>query len=919
MVAFTSHLPAFGLTPDGAADRPWARLHTTRDYITMVRIIAATEAKIVLAYSPILLEQIAAVAAGQWDEAALVTAKPTTELTADDKAYINDVFFIASPAQIDRFPRYRELADRKAQGRSLSTSDYRDVQILFNLAWTSPLLLNEEPLLSLAAKGRGFAEEDKAVLLDAHRAIANEFLASLRTLWTAGAIEVATTPLANPTLPLLVRSRMDQDSVDQIVLGAERATAVLGRAPAGMAPRAGLIDQGNDAAVHRAGYDWLLLSAEDEHLPTQLTSEDGSLLALSAMPGAGDRISDTYFAMGHDAAALDLVSSLSAAVGDTPGAVVTVSADGSEPWGRYEDGGIAFLRSLFRQLAAAPDFATALPSELNAALPFEPGPYPPLPESYLSESAELDAWAFMGETRRQLLRQREVGAVDDETLDDAYEQILQSQGSDWYWWYGTERASAEDDYYDRLFRAKLREAWDLLGAAPPSWVNVPLHDSAPVSPTRQNSPLPTTITIDNSVSDAQWARAGQFDERSSDLIRRFFYTFDETQLFIRVDFTTEVLGDSAPGFDLYLRGPSGSGLAVTPLLNGIGFDATRVVRWRGTDPVRISPPQAYPEGRATTVSPQLAGFDGNSVEFALDLAAIDPDMRPGDAIEFRIVDVTGGPERKLFPDAGRGSLELPNLPDGVELARIEDRLRDDYGPGSYSYITDSETPEGTYDLAGLAVRRIGGPSAVDPDSIGEVQFEITFREPLNNPWSAPAGFSHQTIDLYLEAYPGTETGAARLLPGRAAASEPGTGWDYAFSVDGWEGTQYTADPAGNVTELAAPLAYAVLPDRRTILVTVSRSALPEGDETRWRYGVAVLANQAIPTLGIHNLRLLSASPGRFRLGGGTGAVNDPMIIDLLHPQSGSQEEALTYPEAILLGQVESVPLDRLAYLPLLPG
>ncbi|MCP3973729.1 MAG: hypothetical protein GY720_04470 [bacterium] len=919
VVAFANHLPVFGTNGDGEADRPWARLHTARDYVTMTRLIAESNAKIVLSYSPVLLDQIGDVASGIWDQAAAITAKPVTELTSEDKAYIDDVFFRASPAQIDRFPRYRELVNRRTQGRNLSPSEYRDIQVLFNLAWTSPLLLEEEPLLSIAAKGRNFAEADKLVVLDAHIAAAEEFLTALDDLSTAGKIDVATTPLANPTLPFLIRNRMDRDAADHIKMGAGLAADVLGQAPTGLLPDRGLIDQANGSSLLAAGYRWVLVSGGDPINPIRLSSEEGTLLALTIdSDDVGRRIADHYFGLDPNAAALDLVRKLTSTVGSIPGGVATIVADGTEPWGRYEDGGVNFLRSLLRQLAGATEFSTELPSVLSASLDFEPGQYPELPSSYLSESDELAAWAFLSETRRQYLREVEVGAVDSAALDHAYEQILHSQDSDWYWWYGEERASGEDAYYDDLFRRKLIDAWEVLGERPPSWANVPLNDSPAVVPTRRSSP-PATITIDNSIGESEWARAGYYEDRSSDLVRRVFYTSDEESVYMRVDFTSEVLGDSAPGFDLYLTSGSANGSALTPLENPIGFKATQLATWRGTNPVRISAPRPYPGGSNPSDEILVAGFDGTSIEFEFSLESLGEGLRPGDSIAFRIVDVTGGPEGSAFPAEGRGSIELPNLELGIELASISDRLRDDHGPGSYSYITDSEIRDGTYDLAGLAVRQVGGPTEADPDSESEVQFEITFREPLNNPWSAPAGFSHQTVDLYLEAYPGTATGARRLLPGRTAATTDGVGWDYAFTIDGWEGRHFSADRAGVVTELETPLQYVVLADRQTILVTVPKSALPPGDATIWRYGVAVLANQAIPTLGIHTLRPLSATPGRFRIGGSTGAVNDPMIIDLLHPDAGAQEEALTYPSAVLSGDPEVISVDRLAQLPFLPA
>jgi alpha-amylase/alpha-mannosidase (GH57 family) len=917
VVVFTNHLPEYGQAAEGSADRPWARLHTTRDYLTMIRLIAETRAKVVLSYSPVLLEQIADVAAGRWDQAALLTAKPANELTDEDKAYIDEVFFLTDPSQIDRYPRYRELATRRALGRQLTTGEYRDLQVLFNLSWTSPLLLEEEDLAASAAKGRGFSEDDKQVILDAHRAAAAEFLSTLQSLWVGGVIEVATTPLTNPVLPLLIRNRMDQDASDQIVFGAERAAAVLGDTPQGIAPARGLIDQANLAAALRAGFEWLLLSGPESPQPFQLTSESGSVLALVAAPQPGSRIADTYFAMDPDAAARDMIDAMAATIEESPGAVATFAADGTEPWSRYADGGLAFLRRLFERLQAAQSFSAALPSELTEAFHFDPGPYPDLPDTYLRSREELAAWALLADTRQELLRQRQAGAADPAALDGAYEHILRAEGADWYWWYSPQRASGEDDYYDESFRNGLSAAWSLLGASPPDQLLVPLQDKEPLAATRPNQSVTAAVTIDNSIVDTEWSTAGVFEERSSDLIERVHYTFDSSRLFVRVDFTSEVLGDSAPGFDLYLRGPTGTGDALTPLRNAIGFDAAIVAKWRGTSPVQISLNQPYRSDRSTRDQAVSIGFDGDSVEFALDLALIEPAIRAGDHIEFRFFDVTGGPESSRFPAAAPGLFEFPNLEESTELANISDQSGDDHGPGDYTYIVDSETRSGTYDLAGFAARLIGASTPDGgADAAGELQFEITFRDPLGNPWFAPAGFSHQTVDLYIDV--GTGDGAQRLLPGRVAATEAGNSWHYAFTMDGWGASRYSVDATGAVWRVNAAVDFKLLADKRTILVRVPRADLPPGDTTQWRYGVAILANRAIPSLGSHGLRGLAREPGKLTLGGGTGADNDPLIIDLLHPDAGAQETLLTYP-APGAGAESDLDIDQLARLPMLAG
>ena len=267
-----------------------------------------------------------------------------------------------------------------------------------------------------------------------------------------------------------------------------------------------------------------------------------------------------------------------------------------------------------------------------------------------------------------------------------------------------------------------------------------------------------------------------------------------------------------------------------------------------------------------------------------------------------------------FPGSGHGRFAIANLDLGTEIYAASDPLRDDYGPGSYAYLADSVQPEGAYDLAGLTVRLLNS-GAADADDVGTIQFEITMREPLTNPWSAPGGFSLQTIDVYVDANPGTGAGASKLLPQRLAATAEGSQWDYAATIDGWDVRHFSADVAGTVTELTTPIGVAVMADRRKLLVTVDRAALPPGDPAEWQFSAVVLANDAIPTLGIHELRTLAATPDRFNLGGGTIAVNDPMIMDLLHPEPGVQEAALVPPREVLTGDPETIGPESLARIP----
>ncbi len=97
--------------------------------------------------TPSLIRQLDDLSAGAtdlyWDH----TLVPAEELTDEQKQFILDRFFDTNRVIIARFPRYQELLDlRDGSDDALNdytADDYRDLQLLFNLAWTDPDWLAE--------------------------------------------------------------------------------------------------------------------------------------------------------------------------------------------------------------------------------------------------------------------------------------------------------------------------------------------------------------------------------------------------------------------------------------------------------------------------------------------------------------------------------------------------------------------------------------------------------------------------------------------------------------------------------------------------------------------------------------------------------------------------------------------------------
>ena len=251
------------------------RLHAAKDYVDMAAILRDyPNVKATFNLTPSLLRQLEAIAAGATDLAWEHTLVPAEELTDAQKQFILDRFFDTNRRIVARFPRYQELLDLRdnsdAPLTAYSADDFRDLQLLFNLAWTDPDWLAEEPLASLVEKGEGFSEEDKTLVLDEHLRLVNEVIPLHRELQDAGQIEITTTPFAHPILPLLVNTDLalkalpeatlpnppfiwGQDAVAQVAVSYTHLDVykrqLLGRAGRGTLSRHG--------SNHEGGNSWL--------------------------------------------------------------------------------------------------------------------------------------------------------------------------------------------------------------------------------------------------------------------------------------------------------------------------------------------------------------------------------------------------------------------------------------------------------------------------------------------------------------------------------------------------------------------------------------------------------------------------------------------------------------------------------------
>jgi len=928
------HQPLYPKDDNGVVTRPWVRVHATKDYYDMAAMVRDYPGlRLTFNLTPVLLLQLEDIVNGARDSYWAHTEIAADDLTTDQQSFIEARFFDVNPRIIDRFPRYQELRDIRDGGGSYDDDDIRDLQVLFNLAWTDPDFLAEEPLASLVEKGRGFAEEDKATVLDKHLEIVSEVVAIHRELWDAGQIEVATTPLAHPILPLIGdtdqalfgdasaimptnRFRELSDAIEQVVRGLDEAERIIGRRPAGMWPGEGSVSQLVTPIWAGQGVTWV---ATGEHVLGETlgmgsftrdangTVDEADVLYQpyaaqhSRNPQLpiffrdvelADRIGFEYSGSSGGAAVADFMGRL-ANIRDrleTQGVegpkVVTIVVDGENAWEHYDNDGKDFLNALYAELTSTDWVQTVTPSQLVEAFgdSFAPLPdvfpaswFQPNFATWIGETEEARAWDYLYQARRDLKQAEQSGA----DVDEAFESMLFAEGSDWFWWYGSDQQSGDDGYFDAAYRELIGQMYDALGDERPGYVRVPIIPASTIDPDQTPDGLVSPSVTDP--DDPAWEQAGIVSGENE--IR---WAFDTKNLYLRV----ANMGDAVS--DLYLGVPSATqtrGLTVGVPSEAdqqvVGFEASHIIRFsNGTAFGPVLPPPVNGRDVETDILFDGVPIQPSSARDGYGLVAIPLDslgaIGVGDRISLRVfVDETSGDGPT--PSEGRVAVVVPDVSNTEIVFSVEDPLGDDHGPGSYTYPTDAVFSPGAFDLTRFSVGLSGD----------EIVFDFTVASPITNPWDSPVGLSVQTLDLYVDVDPGAGTGARMMIDGRNAALASDHGWERALTVEGWESALFVAESDDDVDETQPTMKILVFGDKGRVVVRMARALLPEGDPSEWGYAVVVMSQEGFPSSGVRRIRDVEASSQQWRIGGGDGSLNGTRILDLLWPVEGEQEMMLS--------------------------
>ncbi|NOZ26682.1 MAG: hypothetical protein GXP39_01335 [Chloroflexi bacterium] len=375
-------------------------------------------------------------------------------------------------------------------------------------------------------RGRGFRVADIRAMVAEQYKIMRAVIPIHRQLQERGQIEVSTTPFYHPILPLLVdtdRATIDrpgathprrfarpEDAEAHVRMAVEHYRRCFGRPPCGMWPAEGAVSQFVVPIFARHGVRWL---ATDQGVLARsgrwgYEADDPDVLCQPYRAEEGEHAVSVFFrdtrlsnAIGfryhgyadYEQAARDFLQEIKdrfarRVTGDED-RILTIVLDGENAWGAYREDARPFLHALYGLLERDAEVQTVTLGEYldgNPARDVAPHPlegqtkvYDLFTGSWIDENGSLPGvdlgtwigeeeenrgWELLGLARDFLAR----ADVTPETAPDAFQALYRAEGSDWFWWFGEDQDSGNDDEFDDLFRIHLKNVYRGLEADPPA-------------------------------------------------------------------------------------------------------------------------------------------------------------------------------------------------------------------------------------------------------------------------------------------------------------------------------------------------------------------------------------------------------------------------------------------------------------------
>ena len=512
---------------------PWVYLHAIKDYVDMAaHLEAIPEAKAVINFSPVLLEQLDEYERQINDclkgtgpiRDALLAALDTPVFPADNEhraALIQACLRSNKKNQIDRFPPYKQLvAMAELLSHDVNYISYLSNQYLadlvcwYHLVWLGETVQrSDQRVQDLIAQGSGFTLHQRRGLLQ----IIGELISDLRhryaTLAERGQIELSMSPYTHPMIPLLLDFSAAREAIPDLQLpqldaypggrdrsiwqlqtGLEIFQKYFGLRPVGCWPSEGGVSNAALELMQATGFQWVATGEtvlrnsisstaslpQDQTIYHAFTHKASGVRLFARNDSLSDLIGFTYADWHADDAVADLINRLtiiadSVTAADDP--VISIILDGENAWEYYPENAYYFLTALYKSLAENPRFKLSTYRELLTArdVPLEnivAGSWVfGTFSTWIGNQDKNRAWDILGDAKRSYDEVMAASDIDPQLKAKIETQLAICEGSDWFWWFGDYNPAETVSDFESLYRRHIANLYCLLGREPPQYLS----------------------------------------------------------------------------------------------------------------------------------------------------------------------------------------------------------------------------------------------------------------------------------------------------------------------------------------------------------------------------------------------------------------------------------------------------------------
>jgi len=507
--------------------------------------------------------------------------------------------------------------------------------------------------------------------------------------------------------------------------------------------------------------------------------------------------------------------------------------------------------------------------------------------TWIGEPQENVGWYWLYLARKSLFENKNKMSTDE--WNTAYEYLLRAEASDWFWWYGSDQFSGEDQAFDRYLKLYLYEMYKFAKLEPPSYLYGNYFPDGEPYKVRELVGIGKGEKKEwSSLSESAEGVGVYFDGEGMHFIVRGNLSSFEISLWE----PGKVIGDT---FTLLQQKPNEFRYDIFPYnRDSIGLLITKHILYKDGK-AEIYAAKDYEESEK--IGEAQVRQTENGVEIVIPFDYIES---PQD-FYFAVSTAKNGSLDVITTPI---ELKLPMEVKGVPIVDLSDPEGDDYGPGTYVYPKNKVFSKGDFDL--LRFRML--------EQTDDYVMEFYFKELGDNPWNGPNGFSLQIIEVYLDFKEGGNTSAIKMFPdgpGSNVQLDKSHPWNLALRIAGWDYGNIVVFPNG--TSIQGEMKISADPTRNAIIVKIPKKYM-KIDEDYGLYGAVLVGSQ--DGYGPDKWRPMAVDAEEWKGGGAPAdaviAGVAPRVYDLLVPQGvkPTQEEQLKSYDAQneVLATVNMLPL-----------